>query len=101
MTHGMLAFPFQDRERDGCSCPCHVCHPAKTSEYHACFCTHHMVEGHHRKDVWARLVMVTTWRRATAQATSLSSCGPRTILMERRSALATAPCSESTMVVEV
>ncbi len=51
------------------------------------------VGGHHRKDVWARLVMGQTWHRAAAQATSLSSCGPRTILMERRSALATAPCS--------
>src|SRR5215831_6381357 len=42
-----------------------------------------------------------TVRRAAAQATSLASCGARTMLMERRAALATAPYASSTMVVEV
>src|SRR2546428_10696650 len=101
MTHGMRSFPLQDRERDCCSCPSYVCNPSKISEYHACFCTHHTVEGIPKRNVLARWVMMKTLRRAAAQATSLSSCGPRTILIERRSALATAPCSESTMVVEV
>src|SRR5207245_7668618 len=45
------------------------------------------------------LVRVQTWRRAAAQATSLSSCRPRTIRIERRSAVATTPCSDLSLTV--